>query len=107
MFDNRTASAESRAAAGIAFLDQHDPGWRESIRVGDLDIRKEEECALGQRYGSFAKGQMLYVDVPGFDTAKLGFYSGEYSPDEVHVYHADLTAAWKKLLAPARTLVDA
>jgi hypothetical protein len=43
---------EENVSAGIEFLDNDKPDWREYIDVATLDMTCCENCILGQVYGS-------------------------------------------------------
>lgn len=65
---------EARVARGVAVLNQQNPGWRDHIAPGDLDMGACERCVLGQAYGSYDDGLVsldLYDDIDdrvhGFD----------------------------------------
>ena len=88
-------AVRDRVEAGVAWLDQHDPGWWKvdqpghgtdggPIDLDQLNMRSTCNCVLGQRNGSF-------FDVPitldqavefGFDTAGGGLEEFEALGEE-------------------------
>lgn len=106
-----------RAAAGAAFLDEHDPQWwradvERAIDLGELDLESTERCILGQRcpldvlYASNAPSpyDAMADHLSGFgedDEAVLDWawehgFSGSFSA------YADLTAEWKRVITERR-----
>lgn len=73
---------EGNARRGAEFLDEVLPGWAEHIDVYTLNMHHNNDCILGQLYGSFADGAIFVVNSRGKDTAALGFECDELS-DEV------------------------
>lgn len=85
------ADARARVAAGVAWLDEHRPDWRERVELRRFDIRSACRCVLGQvfeedqanddsisGYGYVLSRLILPVDrliQLGFD-AKLGGAGG-------------------------------
>lgn len=51
-------------AAGVTWLDEHYPGWRQAVRVEALDMRHAACCVLGQLEGDYwrAKGAHRLTD---------------------------------------------
>lgn len=43
----------ARAFRGMAYLDQHKPGWVDLIDTELLDMRSPDRCILGQLFGSY------------------------------------------------------
>lgn len=54
-------TVESRVAAGVKVLDQHEPGWEKLIDLERLNIDSMERCVIGQLYGDF--GVTYYPDI--------------------------------------------
>ncbi len=42
--------------AGVAVLDQKNPGWRGQVDLDILDMHNTRSCVLGQLYGSYWDG---------------------------------------------------
>ena len=60
---------------GAYLLDEQNPGWRQQVAVGKLDLSSGRSCVLGQLYGDYHRGVAIldltdeegeYVDY-GFD----------------------------------------
>lgn len=87
---------EERVRNGAAFLDEHVPGWRESVDPVALNIASAEHCVVGQVSGCFAKGaKSLGLSVGEFDIDRLrrfGFYW--YLGESITA----LNAAWRREL---------
>ena len=49
----KTTTTTKRVQRGVALLDQECPGWRDQIRMGDLDMANTYNCVLGQVYGGY------------------------------------------------------
>lgn len=49
-------TAEERAAAGAAFLDEKVPNWAERIEPAELDMIRCDRCVLGLLYGLYDNG---------------------------------------------------
>lgn len=49
-------TVEQRVAKGAQLLDQHRPGWRDSIKPQTLNIDSCRDCVLGQVFGSYYVG---------------------------------------------------
>jgi hypothetical protein len=93
----------TRAAAGAALLDRHQPGWHHQVDTGRLDLEDWRADVLGQLYGSFGTGVHKFTSglteaeldawtvAHGFDVddADLGLSAGPRA-----AYQA-LTDAWR------------
>lgn len=85
-------SPVERVAAGVRWLDEHEPGWRDWIVVEAFDIDHECRCIFGQLYGHFWIG----CDLRGLDRQEaedLGFIA-QWLVDE----DDELQAAWERVL---------
>ncbi len=86
--------------AGIAFMDNTEPGWRSRIDGGSLDIKYDCGCVVGQVYGSFnanmGKGRLLETYKQAAD---LGFYAYSHGTSGADAEYAALTKAWLDILA--------
>jgi len=94
---------EARVAAGIAYLNKTEPGWRTRIDLETLDISHDCHCAFAQLYGRFTD-----VSAVKFNSlqhaADLGFYAymaGNSAQSTME--YAELTKAWKTALAPKKS----
>ena len=80
-------AVRDRVEAGVAWLDQHDPGWWKVDQPGHgpnggpidldvLDIQSPCRCVLGQRWGNYYSSSIgITMDEAtdfGFDTAGHG-----------------------------------
>jgi hypothetical protein len=93
-------SAEERVARGVAFLDEHAPGWRDKVEINDLRMQDSCRCVLGQVFndedGGESRGYYWASDkwlLAGGQAARLGFDAGYGMPFEA------LQAAWLEELA--------
>lgn len=86
--------------AGIAFMDNTEPGWRSRIDRGSLDIKYDCGCIVGQVYGSFnantGKGRLLETYKKAAD---LGFYAYSHGTSGADAEYAALTKAWLDIFA--------
>lgn len=102
-------TAETRAAAGAALLDDQRPGWWRAINVAELDMSDGHHDVLGQLYGDFIRG-MNALDLNAIgnegallrDSVDLGFDLG-FDLDYLTIAPGDrLTAAWRAEIAKRR-----
>jgi hypothetical protein len=92
-----------RVAAGVAWLDEHEPGWETLMNVLDLEMSVSCRCVLGQVYAddaehSFYQDGFAYGisahDI-GFETGiALGFDADTRMPDNWEA----LTAEWRRVI---------
>lgn len=75
-------TAAKAVAAGMVWLDENAPGWRDKIDIEALDVADCQLCVLGQIYGD-------YSNAP--PSARYG--------ENAHWADADAAADW---LAPSR-----
>lgn len=75
--------AATRVELGMAFLDQHVPGWLEWVDPETIDIADCETCVYGVLFHGFDPGERF-----GIDPALYGF---ERVPFE---RYEELTSAW-------------
>lgn len=68
-----------RVDAGVAWLDQHHPGWADRIDVDVLDLGDCYSCVLGQVLGDFWTASITYdqAAVMGFEVTSVPDYSRE------------------------------
>lgn len=104
-----TETTAERVAAGVAWLDEHDPGWwredapehltrdAQPIDLDRLDIDDPCRCVLGYRWGHF--GHALVDALRDASDVALGF-DGD-SADEV----PELTAEWRRVISERREAV--
>lgn len=94
-------------AAGVAFLDERQPGWRERVSTSKLNLADDLSCVLAQVYGkSFwevldfdLNETTKWADAHGFTI--VGWYS-EDDGDECDRRWGALHAAWFAELARER-----
>jgi hypothetical protein len=86
---NLKTMMQGRVLAGIALLDERNPGWREKVSPEKLDFYRRNQDILGLIYGDYEKGlqkldietklgKRQYVAVGG-EATKYGFHTGEIS----------------------------
>lgn len=109
MPDTTTApTIAERVAAGAAFLDQAEPGWRQHIDIDRLDLASPCRCVLGQLEialhsegpeddGAFSDALFRYGIA--FEEWALGFNAGH---EGRNVEFPQLTAAWRELIQARR-----
>jgi len=75
---------------GIAYLDEHLPGWQDEIDWSRLSMETCERCIIGQLFGDYDRGlRILKLDDSGGQ--RFGFAtSGNWDK---------LGSIWKKLVA--------
>lgn len=99
-----TSTIADRAAAGAAWLDQHEPGWVNLIDLGELDLGECESCILGQLVGDFEDAVQRHQLVP-LTAVALGFDLDPACPEGDAGCTCDfpaLTTAWRELIAGRR-----
>lgn len=85
---------EARVIAGMCYLDAITPGWKKEINVEELDLRIDEDCVLGQLYGSCD-----YVELTAAAAYALGFHIDPYGEEKPSSRSWKvLTETWKKNL---------
>lgn len=90
-------SVEDRVAAGVALLDERDPGWAQRLpRLSRLAIGSAENCVLGQLYGYFYNG-WTRLRISGPDTEAYGF--AEWDRGKV----GRCNAAWRRAILERRS----
>ena len=106
----RTLSA--RVAAGAAILDRIDPDWFKNFEPANLDIERDDTCALAEVYGTYTKGvEVVFgrgrdaaqraADAGFFAYAALGRAANLNDPVVVDEY-ALLTRKWRVEIAERR-----
>lgn len=63
----RPDSVEEAVSFGVAILDEHTPGWADSIDVPTLILSDGGQCVLGQLFGTYDQGCELlgiYEETP-------------------------------------------
>ena len=50
---------QERVKMGTELLDRKEPGWRDRIAPGDLEMASCERCVMGQAFGTFMTGTDL------------------------------------------------
>lgn len=96
---------QERVAAGTAFMDRLLPdGWQKTINLDTLNIADDENCVLGQCYGSFGTVTNRF-DLSPRQARSLGFFENP-GPRHGRRYRR-LTAAWRQSLQESRELVSA
>jgi len=106
--------AEDQVRDGVAFLNEQVPGWRTRINLQVLDLRNNEDCILGQLFGSYEEGthalglSPAWASLLGFfrhDNRNLGLFfapghEARGAENETWMERYDLlTATWKQVLA--------
>lgn len=89
-----------RARKGAAWLDEVEPNWDQQIDVDELLLESCCRCVMGQIYGTFNHGILLYWGrdpSPAYDLGLL--LAAGASRDD----YARLTDAWKKIILERRT----
>jgi hypothetical protein len=75
---------------GIAYLDEHLPGWQDEIEWDELDMEHCETCIIGQLFGDYDRG-MRILQLGEKDGRRLGFQTeGNW---------AKLAGLWRRLTA--------
>jgi hypothetical protein len=67
-------TVQERVQAGVAFLNEHQPGWSKRISLAELDLSNCDRCVLGQVFGSFEQG-LETLDLGYLLARNLGFNS--------------------------------
>lgn len=104
-------------AAGVAWLDEHDPTWwredatpvttlhdSEPIDLDRLDLNDPCGCILGHRWGHYGHA-MVDAPLDGLSPVDLGFSSGNFIPDGWRREYAALTAEWRRVIRERREAV--
>ena len=112
-----------RVEAGAAWFDAQSTGWDERIDIPTLNLQPNERCVIGQNLGPERCAQLLHwVDSPGarasnevehvfiaavneeLHAVALGFAEAGCCllNDHREERYAELTAAWRDLIARRR-----
>ena len=100
---------EKQIAAGMAYLDEHDPGWLDKIDLGQLDIMSCKKCVIGQLHREYSR--WLKKSAPEWMDwhqrviwgATLGFSVWSIIGQEAHrLATAQLTREWKAAIKDRR-----
>ena len=92
---------ETQIAAGMALLDEQDPGWRESIDTATLTLRDGCDCVLGQRYGVFGDG-LTALGITHYDMSAYGFSLPPLHIEDIDEWVQQRDAQWEQLTAEWR-----
>src|SRR5260221_4599985 len=69
---------EREVRAGIALLDEKDPGWRDKFNPSTLRMAGSSTCVLGQTFGSYGLGidvlKLRHDMINASQTEEYGFY---------------------------------
>jgi hypothetical protein len=113
-----SATVAERVAAGVAYLDEHDPKWWQergpnSISLSQLDLGNASKCVLGQRCpvdrwlrsGSTRfDAQLRYITRGHGVWSELSEWAASHgfmaSPQKPGYYQ--LTAEWKRVIRARR-----
>jgi hypothetical protein len=91
----RTETGE-RIANGVAWLDEHHPGWADQIDLDTFRMESCTQCVAGQLdiwYSEIVTGYQK-----GLDRARrLGMYAGSGSPEDQQTYR-ELEAEWRRVI---------
>jgi hypothetical protein len=90
------SSIAERVNAGIAWLDEHEPGWRQRVDRDRLDLQNCTRCIGGQLAGVYADFLRRH-SLSRVDAVRLGFNLPGIGED-----FDELTAAWRELIATRR-----
>jgi hypothetical protein len=85
-----------RVAAGAAWLDEHEPGWRQRIDRDKLDLGNCVRCIGGQLAGIYVAFLRRH-DLTAGAAVPLGFNLPGIGED-----YDELTATWRQLIATGR-----
>jgi len=91
-----TTTYDERAAASAAFLDETMIAWDAQIDVARLDMARGADCIGGQLCGNYSIFAALMQ--PWGSLEQSGFNPDASVPGE----RAELTAAWRRLIAARR-----
>lgn len=74
-------SAAKEVAAGIAWLDEHQPGWANKIELGTLRFKSTTDCVVCQVTELARFDEALFdLDLLPSDARRLGFDLGYHVP---------------------------
>lgn len=82
------ATVKERVAAGVIWLDEHQPRWIDSIDVAGLDMGECHDCVLGQVYGNFVRAPIEATLHGAFDLVG----------DEPIIRFRTLTREWRRVI---------
>lgn len=88
-------SHKERVANGAALLDEHHPGWYDSINLDILDVSCCDRCICGQLAfkGFFAEAWGVMENAPGEETGIIGDSPQDYDK---------LTVEWTRVIRQKR-----
>lgn len=99
---------KDRVINGMAFLDGHEPNWRNAISVADLAMEDGEFCVLGQWWNRNREysGDMAYYrarnEFSGHVDEAFAFnwaMCHGFAADDHRYSHRELTEAWQRALS--------
>lgn len=107
--------ARARVRRGAAYLDASDPGWRDRIDAGSLELSDGAHCVLGQLHGEFRAG-LLRTRIWDASSApntklfgvaspeELGFFAIKRFGEEIEALdYALLNQAWLEEMSAGRS----
>ncbi len=112
-----TTTIAERVAAGVAWLDEHDPGWwrtdapedptrgrdAQPIDLGRLSLSSPCGCILGHRWGHYANALLdAPLDAPPW---RMGFDAAAQVYPDRRVEYRHLTAEWRRVIRERREAV--
>lgn len=56
MTEEEISASRARAREGAEYLDEHRPGWFNSVHEETLELASQCDCVLGQLYGNYIAG---------------------------------------------------
>jgi hypothetical protein len=98
-------SAAREVAAGIAWLDEHQPGWTERINLNRLCLSSTDECVLCQIADtvSFCSARHL-TGVSAIKAVELGFASHPDLPDhQMYAWYDAAERLWRAEITRRQT----
>lgn len=87
---------EERVDAGIRFLDEKVPDWRNKVNPATLDIGNSWNCPLGQIYGIYVEG-LRWLGLTSMTASRYGFERDHYTQNIWDDINA-LNAEWRRRL---------
>lgn len=91
-----TPTMSERIQRGIALLDERVPDWRTRVSARRLNTNSPWDCILGQLFGTYSTGlsNLGLGSVYPYTIGKAYGFDIENGEE-----YADLTAAWREVLA--------
>lgn len=92
--------ARARVAAGATLLDEEYPGWAQRVNLGQLNLRNQCSCVLGQLSGSDYFAGLRQLGLGPLEGQQLGFNADQI--EATYTTYEDIQVAWVEEIGKRR-----